>query len=514
MNWILVALLTFLPPISSFGALIFVPRQQETIQGAVNAAQNGDTVLVFPGIYQENVEFQGRRILLLGVGGPRLTIINGNGEGACIWIHRGEGSGSIVAGFTLTGGVAGGEGYGGGMLIERASPIVVGNIFQGNTAQQGGGGLSASAVPALPVIFKNLFDNNETPGGGGGISLYQCGGVILNNTIVNNRASADGGGINIPFTAGVVLKNNIVVGNSCPRGGAVGGWSAVRPIVGYNDVWGNQGAAYNNIAEGEGAISQDPLFVEPDEGIFNLTEDSPCIDAGDPDLIPDGDGSRADMGCYPYRAGIWEEPPLEVEPEGLDFGEIATESDTHLVLTLRNLAQTELRVISAVHPPFRCESNTIEIESEGESELTVTFSKEEPGLALDTLNLIVFSRVQLNDTLAFYIPWGRALVPLCGRATRVGVEASEIPGNFKVLEVYPNPFNSTVNIKFGLLQPGFTEVSAWTLDGRLATIINAGWYGTGSYIREWHPDYQTSGLYLIKVHSQGMVWTALLHRIN
>jgi hypothetical protein len=47
-------------------------------------------------------------------------------------------------------------------------------------------------------------------------------------------------------------------------------------------------------------IIENPLVVERDSLNFNLTEDSPCIDAGDPNGPLDPDGTRADIGAYFY----------------------------------------------------------------------------------------------------------------------------------------------------------------------------------------------------------------------
>ena len=55
--------------------------------------------------------------------------------------------------------------------------------------------------------------------------------------------------------------------------------------------------------EGQGNIHDDPLFVDPDNGDFHLQEDSPCIDAGDPELPRDPDDTRADMGMFYFNQG-------------------------------------------------------------------------------------------------------------------------------------------------------------------------------------------------------------------
>ena len=50
---------------------------------------------------------------------------------------------------------------------------------------------------------------------------------------------------------------------------------------------------------GEGNITGDPLFASaPDD--LTLLAGSPCIDAGSPESPADPDGSRADMGAFPY----------------------------------------------------------------------------------------------------------------------------------------------------------------------------------------------------------------------
>ncbi len=68
--------------------------------------------------------------------------------------------------------------------------------------------------------------------------------------------------------------------------------------------------SYSSLSEawtGVGNITSDPLFVDPAHGDFNLQAASPCIDTGNPAATLDPDGSRADMGCFPFTH---EEPPL------------------------------------------------------------------------------------------------------------------------------------------------------------------------------------------------------------
>jgi len=70
---------------------------------------------------------------------------------------------------------------------------------------------------------------------------------------------------------------------------------------------------YSDVSEawdGAGNISSDPLFAGAAAHDYRLTESSPCIDAGDPALPPDPDGTRADMGAIPYAGDIPPPPPV------------------------------------------------------------------------------------------------------------------------------------------------------------------------------------------------------------
>ena len=56
--------------------------------------------------------------------------------------------------------------------------------------------------------------------------------------------------------------------------------------------------------DGEGNINTDPLFVDPGNGDFTLSDGSPCIDTGTADIDGDGEeditdytGSSPDMGA-------------------------------------------------------------------------------------------------------------------------------------------------------------------------------------------------------------------------
>ena len=84
---------------------INVPADQPTIQAAINAANNGDTVVVAPGTYIENLNFKGKFITVTSSGGPAVTIVDGGGAGPVVIFDTNEGANSVLNGFTLQNGV-------------------------------------------------------------------------------------------------------------------------------------------------------------------------------------------------------------------------------------------------------------------------------------------------------------------------------------------------------------------------------------------------------------------------
>ena len=85
-------------------ATIRVPANAATIQQAIDAAAAGDTVLVSPGTYVENITFRGKAITVASERGPAVTIIDGNRTGSVVTFASGENRNAVLAGFTVRNG--------------------------------------------------------------------------------------------------------------------------------------------------------------------------------------------------------------------------------------------------------------------------------------------------------------------------------------------------------------------------------------------------------------------------
>ncbi len=235
----------------TFAATINVPADQPTIQAAINAAVTGDTVLVAPGTYKENINFMGKAITVTSSGGAKVTTIDGGLAASVVTFSSGETTASVLSGFTITNGKAsfGGGGIeissasptilknvikknqacdGDGIEVSFGSPVIrgnqiVGNIQSGCSGGTGGGGIEIGGAASAQVIGNMIANNNAGDGiGGGGISLFAAGTpTIMNNIFMGNTNVTTGGAISMYNLSDAVVVQNLFIKNSSPQGGGV-----------------------------------------------------------------------------------------------------------------------------------------------------------------------------------------------------------------------------------------------------------------------------------------------------
>ena len=343
-----------------YAVILHVPSGYPSIQQAINASSNSDTVAVDPGIYFENINFNGKKIVLTSLfylthdtSYITSTVINGStpvhpDTASCVIMSNGEDSTTVLQGFTITGGRgtrwldahgAGTYREGGGILLDFTSPVIQYNRIIDNYASNsngangaGGGGLRIS--DGNPQILNNVIAYNNGKYGPGivlnytgcvirnniiafntGGSTFSGGGAIWtvanfgtvpkileNNTIFGNHATVGTGGVLCQGT-NLILKNNIIWNNTSPNNTQIYSLSGGSATVSYCNV--------KNGYAGNGNISIDPLFTDTNN--FYLSPFSLSIDAGDSSLpyndaedllnpgyalYPAMGGLRNDMGAY------------------------------------------------------------------------------------------------------------------------------------------------------------------------------------------------------------------------
>ncbi|MBT3234203.1 MAG: hypothetical protein HN356_15495, partial [Calditrichaeota bacterium] len=207
--------------------------------------------------------------------------------------------------------------------ISYISPIeasLTNSIFSGNQSEYDGAGFSLHSPDnqdGVLTVSNCIFTENE---GRSTLSAtfgtLQMDHVLLHHTPYQYQPIFLGEGERI-FT-NLTLSNN--VGRWTIK--QVAGSTIIRNTISYyNEMWeemlvegGDFEITYSDIEdgfEGEGNIDADPLFVDAENGDFHLTEDSPCIDVGNPDSDPDPDGTRADMGAFYFP----QEPQVIIVPD-------------------------------------------------------------------------------------------------------------------------------------------------------------------------------------------------------
>ena len=303
--------------------ILNVPADYPTIQSGVDAAADGDTVLVSYGLYtgpgNVNIDFEGKAIVVMSECGPEVTIIDCDGtcRTGCrgFYLHSGEGPNSVIQGFTIRNGHVFGAwplSTGGGILCDGASPTIIGNIVTCNVADGAGGGISFRNSSS--VMVGNTIRWNTTAYDGGGIFAEGSSLVMDRNTIAGNVADK-GGGIFCAAVSSATVINSIFWGNEGAPGPSIHKTGGSTVTVTYSDVEGGW--------TGEGNFFLPPMFVLWDKRDVRLLWESPCIDAGHPDSL-DPDGTRCDMGAHFFNQDdyltLYLTPDAAAVPQGGQLG--------------------------------------------------------------------------------------------------------------------------------------------------------------------------------------------------
>jgi len=414
-------------------SLFRVPADYNLLQEAVNAADHGDTVLVTRGVYPGPLEFRGRNIVIASEfifsRDPTdidSTILDGARNGRSVVVFSlSETSRAELIGFTIRNGLSG---WGGGVYVNAASPILRYNIIRNNQANRNGGGIycTQNARPKFDHIV--LFGNIAQLGG----ALYSFNNAraeIVNSIIWNNTPTA------LPETL----------------------------LVTYSNVQGGY--------TGTGNINRNPLFVNPDSSDFHLqwtnfpvddSTRSPCIDAGAPNFPLDLDSTRTDIGVHFFHQGS--PPHIAADAAEITLNDVPLNTYQTTEIYLTNLGERELRVqtqsIRYIEgPPFIYISR-----GGGAFNLTSgdTHSTEITFCPLLRANYRVIYSVESNDI--YRTPFE---VVITGNGIILSdISISDLPSAFGMNRIFPTPCNNSVNIMLDVPQAAFVSLRILDVGGR------------------------------------------------
>jgi hypothetical protein len=316
----------------------FTVNTGNAIQPVINAAQNGDVIILGLGTQFQHIYFIGKAITIRSSNPESdatvaATILDGaGGGGPLVTFETGENNKAVLYGITIrngTGKLDGGLVSGGGLFIRNASPTIWRCVIRSNTATVGAGVYINGGAPLLERNF--IHHNNASQAGGGLRIISNSQADIRTNLITGNRSNTQSGaGIHVLncLASAPVIRHNVIAGNyAAMKGSAVTCTSASpsvfdnifafnraagagagalfseaggAPYWCFNDAWTNVPTNYGSgvVLCAAGSIALNPIFANPGfwddvngtpgnladdvwvDGDYHISAGSPCIDAG------------------------------------------------------------------------------------------------------------------------------------------------------------------------------------------------------------------------------------------
>ena len=487
------------------GEIINVPADQPTIQSAINASVDGDTVLVADGLYYENINYKGKAITVASwflIDGDEThidsTIIDGSQptnpeRGSVVSFDSGEDTTSVLYGFTITGGTGTYSTWrntraAGGIGVAYSGAKILFNKIVHNTViyeHPFAGGI-AIRYPTHPILILNnyiaynkawstLYSNL----GGGIVIAYDteqyvliAENIIANNIGFGNNEGCGGGGISV-WNSNSVIRNNLIKNNKAQRGGGIDiadGENLAHPTIINNTIINNVATDFGGGVMGDyGIIPEFPLKNNIVWG--NTATDDPQISMGQ---------SWDVIGDYEVLVEY-----SNVEGGYSGIGNI--DQDPLFADTVDYYLSSNSPCVDAGNP---------------DSHYNDVDDPNNPGYPL-------FPALgELRNDMGCY----GGNPGMYSDPTAVDPENSSVPQMFALKQNYPNPFNPSTTIKYSIPTPlnppfakggntgGFVSLKVYDILGReVSTLVNKQQQQPRNYEVNWNASNQPSGVYFYKL---------------
>ncbi len=446
-------------------AVFHVPDEYDTIQEAINSTfMDGDTVLVAPGVYVENVYFVGMNITvasyILTTGDPAYidsTVIDGDTLNCVVSFNNYEDERALLRGFTIRNGL---QDFGGGIDCQPGtSPRLVDLLVTGNRANQIGGGIYCT------------WESTPT----------------ITNCVVTGNSADEGGGIGVAHNAHPLIKDVLIYENEARIGGGV--------FCGHGSGECTLDHVYivDNTADYGGGI----YMTESKNNRFINTTIS---------------GNRSDSIGGIYLNDSW------------DYTEIVTVNciiwnNTHPQIEISNIHENYISTLQIGYSDLEGGRDSIRIVERGEVIWSEGNINEDPEFVNPENRDYKLNEDSpcIDAGTAFFIVGEDTIIDFTedqfyGEAPDMGAfeyvdeaavrEPFHHPRRFLLLQNYPNPFNASTRIAYTVPAPSYVKLAVYDISGRLVELLADKDVLRGRHVCEFDGSNLSAGLYFVKLEKQ------------
>lgn len=556
------ALLSFLLNLgigSASATIHMVPLDFPTIQEAIVASVDDDTVCVDPGVYQERIDFLGLDIVVTSQyvftedsTDIVNTVIDANETGTCVTMVAGESSAAVLMGFTVMNGTGSlyEPGYGtfyvgGGFYLIGASPTIQYNIIKENNTPDGGAGIFSDG--GSPIIQFNVIVENttttvsgcgagmlikNTDGGyiahnyvqfntaqhAGGIALKHASPEVTRNVISNNTALMICGGIRIYDGSNPTIINNTIAYNSAlaNTGGGVEVQDGSAPVFMNNIV--------SHTISGGGFAVCGSGFPDLSYNLFwdNVGGDYVNCLAGIGDIS--GDPAYVGGSPFDYHLTAFSEAIDAGNPDPAYNDPDGTRNDCGAFYYPQGPAQpvvlTTFTATGSANGLLLNWNTASEIQCYG-----WTVQRRQGDALFEDVSPLIpgYGSSEVSHDYSYLDPTAQAgqeyqyrlkQIDISGAVTYSGtitvVTGTIQPGEFSLHQNYPNPFNPETTIAYSLPQAAAVRLAIYDASGRLVTELVDGYQEAGSHNVKWHAEGLPSGSYLCHIQANGQTLNRII----
>ncbi len=421
----------------------------QSIQQAIYWSTRGDTVLVHPGTYAENISFGRTRIFVASKYLTTLdsayvdsTIIDGNFDGSVVTIDERSNEISHLVGFSIINGRS--ENGGGVYIGEENGPVLSNLKLVGNSAVSYGGAIYCGPS-SNPVLVRLNVTGNMAEYGGGVAS--DNGALTIQNSMIENNLASTGGGGMFSTSANLIMSSVRVGDNTAGSTGAAIHISNTVAELDYLTVVGNNSAGaaiYCN--ESNPSINQTTLV-----GNTGFTSG----------------GIYVEGNSYPIfiNSIVWGNTPSQMQAD--------TSSDIAVFASCIQGGWTGLGNID--EDPLFCDTES--------------------------------SNYQLaEDSPCIGVGIGAGIIGSMGIGCLdpVATIEPELPQNYAMEQNFPNPFNPSTTIRYGLPEDSNASLTIYNVRGQVIQTLHSGHQSPGWYEVVWNGETAdgytiSTGIYFVRL---------------